>query len=228
MTSPFGSFPEQLASFWYFLYIAPDGWTQKDTPNGTGPFMFKSFTPGQQSVFVRNTNYWKAGPARTWTRSRSWTSRTPPPSRTPSSARSSTAPGNSAGRRCRSCRSTPGIMAVPSQTGAIEPFTMRVDKPPFNDVNVRQAFRYLIDRPEFIATTLDGFGTRGSRRHVAVRPGLRPLAAPRAGHRPGQAPAEEGRLRQRPDRDPRTRRWPSTRARSTWRPSSSSRPARPG
>jgi len=36
---------------------------------------------------------------------------------------------------------------------------MRVDKPPFNDVNVRQAFRYLIDRPEFIATTLDGFGT---------------------------------------------------------------------
>ena len=61
MTSPFGSFPEQLASFWYFLYIAPDGWTQKDKPNGTGPFMYKSFTPGQQSVFVRNKNYWKPG-----------------------------------------------------------------------------------------------------------------------------------------------------------------------
>src|SRR6201981_3528125 len=61
MKTPFGSFPAQLAAFWYFLYIAPDGWTQKDAPNGTGPFKYKSFTPGQQSVFVRNTNYWKAG-----------------------------------------------------------------------------------------------------------------------------------------------------------------------
>jgi len=93
MTSPFGSFPEQLASFWYFLYIAPDGWTSKDKPNGTGPFMYKSFTPGQQSVFVRNKNYWKPA-SRTWTRLPSWTSRTLRPSRTPSSARSSTAPGN--------------------------------------------------------------------------------------------------------------------------------------
>ena len=61
MSLPFGSFPEQLAAFWYFLYIAPDGWTQNDKPNGTGPFVYKSFTPGQQSVFVRNKNYWKAG-----------------------------------------------------------------------------------------------------------------------------------------------------------------------
>ena len=67
MSSPFGSFPEQLASFWYFLYIAPDGWTQNDKPNGTGPFKYQSFTAGQQSVFVRNKNYWKAG-VRTWTR----------------------------------------------------------------------------------------------------------------------------------------------------------------
>ena len=31
-------------------------------PNiGTGPYMLKSFTPGQQSVHVRNPNYWRSG-----------------------------------------------------------------------------------------------------------------------------------------------------------------------
>ena len=38
---------------------------------------------------------------------------------------------------------------------------MRVDKPPFNDVNVRQAFRYIINRPELIETSLDGYGWVG-------------------------------------------------------------------
>ena len=93
MTSPFGSFPEQLASFWYFLYIAPEGWTQKDKPNGTGPFMYQSFTPGQRASSCATRTTGSRG-TRTWTRLPSWTSRTPPPSRTLSSARSSTAPGN--------------------------------------------------------------------------------------------------------------------------------------
>jgi peptide/nickel transport system substrate-binding protein len=37
------------------------GGPRRTPPNGTGPFKYKSFTPGQQSVFVRNTNYWKPG-----------------------------------------------------------------------------------------------------------------------------------------------------------------------
>ena len=94
MKIPFGSFPEQLASFWYFLYIAPDGWTQADKPNGTGAFKYQSFTPGQQSVFVRNENYWKSGHPVPRHRGPSWTSTTPPRSRTPSSAKPSTAPGS--------------------------------------------------------------------------------------------------------------------------------------
>jgi peptide/nickel transport system substrate-binding protein len=158
MTSPFGSFPEQLASFWYFLYIAPDGWTSKDKPNGTGPFMYKSFTPGQQSVFVRNKNYWKPGlPYLDSVTILDFQDPTAVENALVSKVIDCT--GQLSGAQMQILQKTPGIVAVPSRTGAIEPFTMRVDKPPFNDVNVRQAFRYLIDRPEFIATTLDGFGT---------------------------------------------------------------------
>jgi peptide/nickel transport system substrate-binding protein len=158
MTSPFGSFPEQLAAFWYFLYIAPDGWTQKDTPNGTGPFKYQSFTPGQRSVFVRNTNYWKSGlPHLDSVTILDFNDPTAVENALVSKVIDCT--GQLSGSQMEILQKTPGITAVPSRTGAIEPFTMRVDRAPFTDVNVRQAFRYLINRPEFIATTLSGFGT---------------------------------------------------------------------
>lgn len=157
MTSPFGSFPEQLASFWYFLYIAPDGWTERDKPNGTGPFKYKSFTPGEQSVFVRNPHYWKNGLPYL-------DSVTIQDFQDPSSVENALTSGEIdctgqlSGTQMKVLQSSPGIKTLPSRTGAIQPFTMRVDRKPFDDVNVRQAFRYMIDRPQFIDTTLDGFG----------------------------------------------------------------------
>ena len=56
MTKPFASFAEQLAAFWYNLYIAPVGFSPAK-PVGTGPFIYQSFTPGQRSVFARNPHY---------------------------------------------------------------------------------------------------------------------------------------------------------------------------
>jgi peptide/nickel transport system substrate-binding protein len=157
MKTPFGSFPEQLAAFWYFLYIAPNGWTQKDAPNGTGPFKYKSFTPGQQSVFVRNTNYWKSGlPHLDSVTIIDFQDPTAVQNALVSKAIDCT--GQLTGTQMKILQTTSGITAVPSQTGAIEPFTMRTDVAPFKDVNVRQAFRYIINRPEFISKTLDGFG----------------------------------------------------------------------
>ena len=157
MKTPFGSFPEQLAAFWYFLYIAPNGWTQKDTPNGTGPFKYKSFTPGQQSVFVRNANYWKSGlPHLDSVTIIDFQDPTAVQNALVSKAIDCT--GQLTGTQMKILQNTSGIIAVPSQTGSIEPFTMRTDTPPFKDVNVRQAFRYIINRPEFISKTLDGFG----------------------------------------------------------------------
>ena len=51
--------PEQLwPSFNYG--IVPVGYNPK-SPVGTGPFKYRSFTPGQQSIFVRNSHYWKSG-----------------------------------------------------------------------------------------------------------------------------------------------------------------------
>jgi peptide/nickel transport system substrate-binding protein len=161
MTVPFGSFPEQLAALWWVMYVPPAGWKQGDKPVGTGPFALESFTPGQQSVFVRNHNYWKPGlPFLDSVTILDFADPTALLNAITSNVIDAT--GFLTGTQLRVLQNTPGIKTVVSPTGAIQPFTMRVDKPPFNDVNVRQAFRYLINRKELIAATLDGYGWVGA------------------------------------------------------------------
>ncbi|MEP7026770.1 MAG: ABC transporter substrate-binding protein, partial [Actinomycetota bacterium] len=60
MTRPYASFPEQLAGAWYHLYIAP-ATLDPARPNGTGPFVYQSFSAGRSSVFTRNPHYFKTG-----------------------------------------------------------------------------------------------------------------------------------------------------------------------
>jgi peptide/nickel transport system substrate-binding protein len=60
MSRPYTTLPEQLAGI-LTAQIVPAGYTPRSRPNGTGPFKFTSFTPGQQSVFARNPNYWQPG-----------------------------------------------------------------------------------------------------------------------------------------------------------------------
>jgi peptide/nickel transport system substrate-binding protein len=153
MTSPYGSFLDQL-SYWYYLYIVPTGFSPSK-PNGTGPFKYQSFTPGQRSVFVRNENYWKPGLPYVDTLTIIDFS---------DSASLQNAlvtgviqgAGAMEGPQIAALASNANVRTVKSHTGAITPFTMRVDQAPFNDVNVRQAMRLLVDRQQLINSALDG------------------------------------------------------------------------
>src|SRR5262249_35920609 len=49
-----------------------------------------------------------------------------------------------------------GVLISPG--GGSNPFTMRVDKPPFTDVRVRQAFRLVVDRPGMLKAVFGGHG----------------------------------------------------------------------
>ena len=160
MKVPFGSFVEQLAALWWVLYVPPAGWKQGDKPIGTGPFVYESFTPGQESVFKRNPNYWKSGHPYLETLTISDFN---DPTALANALQSNAIDGTGflTGTQRAVLESAPGVVTVVSKTGAIQPFTMRVDKPPFTDVNVRQAFRYLVNRPELLATSLNGYGTLG-------------------------------------------------------------------
>src|SRR6266487_1874092 len=159
MTSPYGSFLDQL-SYWYYLYVVPAGFDPKQ-PNGTGPFKYQSFTPGQRSVFTKNPNYWKTGLPYVDTLtiidfSDSASLQNALTSKVIQGA------GALEGPQLAALATTSGVKTVASQTGAITPFTMRVDKAPFNDVNVRQAMRLLVDRPQLIKSALDGYAAVGN------------------------------------------------------------------
>ena len=159
MTSPYGSFTDQLA-YWYYLYIVPTGFNPAK-PNGTGAFKYQSFTPGQRSVFTRNTNYWKSGLPYV----DSVTIIDFSDSASLQNALSTGVihgAGALEGPQLAALAADGSVRTVKSRTGAITPFTMRVDQAPFNDVNVRQAMRLLVDRQQLINSALDGSGTVGA------------------------------------------------------------------
>ena len=162
-TLPYASFYDQL-SYWYFQEILPDGFNpaaKGAKPNGTGPFMYQSFTPEQQSVFVRNPHYWKSGQPYVDT----LTIIDFPDTTSLQDALSTgviDAAGGFDGPQLAALSTQSGVKTLASHTGAITPFTMRVDKPPFNDVRVRQALRLLVNRPQLVDSALDGYGVVAS------------------------------------------------------------------
>src|SRR6266849_5515677 len=131
MTSPYGSFLDQLA-YWYYLYIVPTGFDPSH-PNGTGAFKYQSFTPGQRSVFVKNPNYWKPGLPYVDTLTIIDFS---------DSASLQNALGGGVidgagaleGPQLAGLAWNGSVPTVTSATRAITPFTMRVEQAPFNDV----------------------------------------------------------------------------------------------
>jgi peptide/nickel transport system substrate-binding protein len=159
--SPYGSFLDQMA-YWYYLYIIPDGFNPaSQKPNGTGPFVYESFTPEQRSVFSRNMNYWKSGLPYVDT----LTIIDFPDNTSLQDALMTGVihgAGGFDGPELAAIATTSGVKAVASHTGAITPFTMRVDMAPFDDVRVRQALRLLVDRPQLIDSGLDGYGVVAS------------------------------------------------------------------
>jgi peptide/nickel transport system substrate-binding protein len=161
MTRPFATLPEQLAGI-LTAQILPDGLNPaRDKPNGTGPFAYHSFTPGQRSVFTRNPRYWR--PGLPWTDSLQIVD-FPDPVSLADALRTGVidAAGTLDGPQFTSLATTSGIHAVASKAGTIVPFTMRTDLAPFSDVRVRQALRLAASRPQLIDSALDGYGTPAS------------------------------------------------------------------
>lgn len=158
MTKPYASFPAQL--YGGYDFIVPVGF-DPNHPVGTGPFKFKSWTPGVQSVFVRNENYWKAPlPYIDELTIIEFADSTSQVDALLSGAVH--AIGNIPLTAASQISSTQGLKILNSKSAAYNPFTMRVDQAPFNDVRVRQAMRLLVNREEMIDAAYDGYAVVGN------------------------------------------------------------------
>lgn len=156
---PYSILLEALSLHW-FLYMVPAGYDPK-APIGTGPFKLKSFSPGQQSTMVRFDEYWDA----------------PKPyldSVVTTNINDETAQVNAlqsgqvqaidylTAASIPSIQQAGNAKLVLSNSGGMDPYTMRVDTPPYNDVRVRTAFKLILDRTQLLDSVFAGHGTVGN------------------------------------------------------------------
>ena len=151
---PNATFPEDIGQ--YFNGIVPVDY-DPDKPVGTGAFKFKSLAPGEQSTFERHQNYWRDGEP--------YADELVIIDFTDDTARVNALLGgqveainNVPFSQLASIQGNPKLRAVISETGSWQPFTMRVDAAPFDDVKVRQAFRLIVDRQQMVEQVLSGQG----------------------------------------------------------------------
>ncbi|MCO1577192.1 ABC transporter substrate-binding protein [Crossiella sp. SN42] len=155
---PFVEFPNVLAAFG--AYIVPEGTEDFSKPVGSGPFSFVSFQPGKSLLLKRNAEYWE-GAAHLdeleFVIANEESARVSAllggqveyaHDLTPTTARS-----HAGGDRMT-------IHRAPNS--AVQAFAMKLDRPPFDNRDLREALFLLADRPQLVETTLSGSGQIGN------------------------------------------------------------------
>jgi peptide/nickel transport system substrate-binding protein len=165
LSRPDVTLPEAFAQ--YFQGVVPKGYQPNAVGKGplqyigTGPFKVKSFTPGRESVHVKNENYWRSGqPYFDQVRIINFSSDAAKVNALLSGQVDAMADVPYA--QVRVVRGRKNLRTLVSPTGAWTPLCMRLDVAPFNDVRVRRAFRLLINRPQVVQQGLSGFGFVGN------------------------------------------------------------------
>ncbi|HEU0193298.1 MAG TPA: ABC transporter substrate-binding protein [Gaiellales bacterium] len=148
---------EQLGQ--YYNGIVPEGYEAYPAPqHGTGGYILKSFTPGQQSVHTRNPNYWQSGKPYfdqvTITDFTDATAQVNALQAGQADAMTDLPFGN-----VSVIKGHPGLSVLISKTGGWLPLCMAIDMPPFTDNRVREAFRLMVDRQQMVEQVLSGYGT---------------------------------------------------------------------
>jgi len=131
---------------------------------GTGPFKFKSYTPGVDFQAERNPNYWKPGqPYLQGYRAVVMSDLT----KIFASFRARQLTMTGIGRHLERPEAEILKRDFPDAVVAIGPratwdnFVMNVRKPPFNDVRVRKAVALATDREKMIEIAVEGWGVQG-------------------------------------------------------------------
>jgi peptide/nickel transport system substrate-binding protein len=141
--------------------VVKSGWTNSDPPNGTGPFKFGSWKPGQFSLFPRNPHYWQHGLP--------YVDELQLVSIPDSTARFDSLLGGQVHgieslsySQATSLRHSGQAGVLEAQGSNMVPIYMAVDLYPFQDNRVRQAMRLIAGRPQLVEEAQSGYGTIGN------------------------------------------------------------------
>jgi peptide/nickel transport system substrate-binding protein len=144
----------------YAMGIVPVGYDPAN-PVGTGPFKYKSFTPGVKSVYTKNTAYWRSGepyvdsveilsiPDETARVNALISGQVDAITDLPNS-------------QVSSVKANKKLKVINAKTGAYVPIAMNALKEPFNNPLVRQAFRLMVDREAVVKQAYSGYAQMGN------------------------------------------------------------------
>jgi peptide/nickel transport system substrate-binding protein len=145
----------------YHLLVVPDGFTDWAKPIGTGGFVFESYEPGVRAVTNRNKNYWKQG--------RAHVDRVELTVVNDSASRMNALISGQVDvinrvdkKAVDLLKSAPGIELVQAPGGWHPILAAQVDKAPLDNLDIRLALKYAIDREQVLKTLFNGYGSLGN------------------------------------------------------------------
>ena len=145
----------------YNTWIFQDGETNFKNPVGTGPFMFESFTPGQQSVFKKNPNYWVSG--QPYVDELKIISIDDPTARLNALLNGDIdAMAQLPTAQAKAHAQTGDMFVLSGKSPQPMMFYMDTTKAPFNDPDVRMAIKLIADRQALVDGALNGYGQLGN------------------------------------------------------------------
>ena len=154
---PNAIFPEAMA--YRENSIVPVGFDEMlkaNKPVGTGPFKLKSHVPTQQPVLLPNEHYFGQVP---YVDDLTIIQFADPAARVNALLSGVVDHVDQVGSaQVPTVKAQSGCDVWLTKSGVFFPFTMRIDQKPFNDVRVRQAFRFIVDRKAMIQQAFDDYG----------------------------------------------------------------------
>jgi peptide/nickel transport system substrate-binding protein len=150
------------ANFTYYnTWIIQDGEKDFTHPIGTGPFMADTFTPGHQSVFKKNPNYWMTG--KPYVDELKIISIDDPNARLNALlAGDIDAMAQLPTAQAKVHQSTGDMVVLSGHSPQPMMFYMDTTKPPFDNNDVRMAIKLIADRQALIDGALNGYGSLGN------------------------------------------------------------------
>lgn len=126
-------------------------------PSGTGPFKFQENVIGDHLTVVRNPEYWEPGlPYLDGIRQVTMPEQ---------ASRDAALSGGQIdmiwqldAESTQTLKQTPSVKVLIAPSGGYVPLVMRADRPPFDDVRVRQAMKYVVDRDQMRQVAMLGLG----------------------------------------------------------------------
>ncbi len=160
----YADFPYLVSPFNYNALILPKNYeigTFTKGNIGTGPYVLKEYRPEQGATFVKNPNYWDKGePYMDGVEVRYYDDNSPLVLAL-QGGEVDAVPGLPY-QGSQALFGDPSITILEASETSYRAVHMRVDREPFTDKRVRQAFALCLDRPALVKGLLDGRGDLGN------------------------------------------------------------------